>query len=142
MPQGLVEPTNSILYAGVPVVHEMEVLTALGCFPGRLVITDTNEWNIKVCTTGATTALGVLDTESTERRATTYHTGDQARVLSGPIIVLMTADTGAAIAIGDDLIPADAGMVQKGTTAGAIIGKALQVVAVNTRCELLVLLEI
>jgi hypothetical protein len=120
----------------------MEILTDTSCFPGRLVITDTNEWCCKVCTTGATTALGVLDIEPLNRRTIQYNAGDQARILTGPIIVLLTVDTGAAVAIGDTLIPANSGMVQKGTTAGAIVAVALQAVAAGTRCEILCLLEI
>lgn len=143
MPQGLIQPANGILYAEQPIVHEMEVKTASSCYPGRLVITDTNEWDIKVCTSAATTALGVLDVEPGNLRAVQYDAADQARVLSGSCIVLMTADSiGTGITIGQTLIPANTGMVQPGTTAGAVIGVALQAVAAMTKANLLVLLEI
>jgi len=126
MPQGLVKPANGILYAGQPVVTEYEVKTATTMLPGRLVMTDTNEWDIKVCTTGATTCLGVLDVEPGELRTTAYDAGDQARVLSGDIVVLLTKDADLAITIGDKVIPANSGMIQIGTTAGAVVGYALQ----------------
>lgn len=142
MPQGLVQPSNAVLYAGDPLVIEMEVKTATRMYPGRLVITDSNEWDIKVCTSGATTALGVLDVEPTELKTTVYDAADQARVLHGDIVVLLRKDSGGAVAIGDRLIPADSGMVQKGTTAGAVVGYALQAVAAQTKADLLVKLTI
>jgi hypothetical protein len=121
----------------------MEVLTATSMVPGRLVQTDTNEWSIKVQTSGGTNTLGVLDIEPAQLRTTLYDVGDQARVLSGPIIVLLTADSvGTGIAIGDPVKPADSGMIQKGGTAGADIGRALQVVAAATKANILVLLDI
>ena len=83
MPQGLVQPNNSILYAGYPKYMEYEVKTATNMYPGRLVITDTNEYSIKVATDGATTVLGVLDVEPNELRETIYDAGDQARVITG-----------------------------------------------------------
>jgi len=126
MPQGLVKPANGILYAGQPVVTEYEVKTATTMYPGRLVITDTNEWNIKVATSGALTVLGVLDVEPGQLRTTLYDDGDQARVLSGDIVVLLTKDADLPIAIGEKVIPANSGMIQVGTTAGAVVGYALQ----------------
>ena len=126
MPQGLVKPANGILYAGQPVVTEYEVKTATTMLPGRLVITDTNEWDIKVATSGALTVLGVLDVEPGQLRTTAYDAGDQARVLSGDIVVLLTKDADLPIAIGEKVIPANSGMIQVGTTAGAVVGYALQ----------------
>jgi hypothetical protein len=142
MPQGLIQPANEIVYAGTPTYLEYEVKTIAEMIPGRLVMHDTNEWDIKVCTSGATTALGVLDVEPGELRTSNYDAGDQARVITGDCVVLMTKDSGAAVAIGDKLIPADSGMVQGATTAGAVIGYALQAVAKETKAELLVKLQI
>lgn len=141
-PQGLVQPANSILYAGDPVITEMEVLTATMMYPGRLVITDTNEWDIKVATSAAATVLGVLDVEATELVSTIYGAGDQARVLRGDIIVLLKKDSGAALAIGNKVIPANSGMIQAGTTAGQVVGYALQAVAKETKADVLVKLTI
>ncbi|MCJ7767857.1 hypothetical protein MUP79_05665 [Candidatus Bathyarchaeota archaeon] len=147
MPQGLVQPANGILYAGQPIVHEMEVRTATSCFPGRLVMTDTTEYQIKVMTSGAAGAIGVLDVQPGKLRAYEYTQYDQARVLSGPIIALLTADSGGtAITVGTVLMPANTGMVMAGTAAGIALGGqvgiALQGVAAMTKANLLVLLEI
>jgi len=142
MPQGLVKPANGILYAGQPVVTEYEVKTATSMYPGRLVITDTNEWNIKVATSGAATVLGVLDVEPGQLRTTLYDDGDQARVLSGDIVVLLTKDADLAITIGQKVIPANSGMVQvTGAADVNAVGYALQA-AVAASATLLVKLTI
>ena len=142
MPQGLVKPANGILYAGQPLIQEYEVKTATSMYPGRLVITDTNEWNIKVATSGAATVLGVLDVEPGQLRTTLYDDGDQARVLSGDIVVLLTKDADLAITIGQKVIPANSGMVQvTGAADVNAVGYALQA-AVAASATLLVKLTI
>ena len=129
MPQGLVQPSNAILYAGVPVYREYEVKTATEMYPGRLVITDTNEWDIKVATDNATTCLGVLDVEAGERRSTIYGAGDQARVISGDCVVMMTKSSGATIAIGTRVQCSGSGKIDEYATATADVGYALQAVS-------------
>ena len=126
MGQGLVQPTNSILYAGQPVYLEYEVLTATSMYPGRLVITDTNEWSIKVATDNATNCLGVLDVEPNELRETIYGAGDQARVIRGDCVVMMTAQSGATITVGLPVQCGGSGKIDEYATAQAAIGYALQ----------------
>lgn len=144
MPQGLVKPSNAVLYAGDPVVQEMEVKTATSMYPGRLVITDTNEWDIKVATSGSAAVLGVLDVEATERRSTIYGAADQARVLRGDIVVLLTKDSGTALAIGAKVSPANSGMIQTCPSGQEfdVVGYALQAVAKETKATVLVKLTI
>ena len=145
-PQGLIQPNNAILYNGDPLIHEYEVKTATTMYPGRLVIHDTNEWDIKVATSGSLVCLGVLDVEATELRTTLYGAADQARVLNGDIVVLMTKDSGGAIEEGTRLAAGDSGMVQPaafpGISGGGIIGYSLQVVAAATKARVLVKLLI
>lgn len=126
MPQGLVQPTNAILYAGQPVYLEYEVLTATNMYPGRLVITDTNEYSIKVAGDNATDCLGVLDVEPGELRETIYGAGDQARVIRGDCVVMMTKASGATITVGLPVQCAGSGMVDEYATAQAAVGYALQ----------------
>lgn len=126
MPQGLIQPSNAILYAGTPVVQEYEVKTADDMYPGRLVITDTNEWDIKVATDNSVAVLGVLDVEAGERRSTIYGAGDQARVLRGDIVVMLYAISGAVITIGLRVQCAGAGMIDQYATALADVGYSLQ----------------
>lgn len=125
-PQGLIQPNNAILYAGTPVIQEMEVLTATEMYPGRLVETDTNEWSIKVGQSNSVVILGVLDVEPTERRATIYGVGDQARVLRGDIVVMLLAISGATITIGLKVQCAGSGKVDEYATVLADVGYALQ----------------
>lgn len=124
MPQGDVSPSNAIFCAGTPIIHEYEVKTATSCYPGRLVIRDTSDGNIKVAGNGATDVLGVLDVQPDELRTTIYTQYDQARVLSD-CEVLVEAISGAVITAGLTLLAATGGTVIQGTTAGAVVGTAL-----------------
>lgn len=126
MPQGIVQPTNAILYAGQPVYMEYEVGTNTTMYPGRLVINETNEWTITIGTDNSTVILGVLDVEPNELRETIYGTGDQARVISGDCIVLLKKASGATIAIGTRVQCAGSGLVDEYATATADIGYSLQ----------------
>ena len=127
MPQGLIQPANAILYAGNPKYLEYEVKTATSMYPGRLVINDTNEWDIKVADDNSVLVLGVLDVEPNELRSTIYGAGDQARVITGDCVVLLKAASGATIAVGTKVQAAAAGMVDEYATAGAEVGYSLQV---------------
>jgi hypothetical protein len=126
MPQGKTDPANSILIAGQPIYQEFEVVTATEMLPGRLVMNDTVDYGIKLCTTGATTCLGVLDVEPNELATTNYGTADQARVMNGSIIVLLIKDSGVACVPGTKLVPGDRGQVHPNTTAGAVVAMALE----------------
>jgi hypothetical protein len=126
MPQGLVQPTNAILYAGYPKYLEYEVETNTNMYPGRLVIAGSAEYQIVVGTDNAATVLGVLDVEPNELRETIYGAGDQARVITGDCIVLLKKASGATIAVGTKVQCAGAGMVDEYATATADVGYSLQ----------------
>jgi hypothetical protein len=126
MPQGLVQPANAILYAGNPKYLEYEVLDNTNMYPGRLVITDTNEWSIKVATDDAATVLGVLDVEPNELRTTIYGVADQARVITGDCVVLLMKISGATIAVGTKVQCAGAGMVNQSADGALAVGYSLQ----------------
>lgn len=130
MPQGIPAKGgigNSILYAGDPVIREFEVLTATSMYPGRLVQTDTTNYQIKVGASDSALILGVLDRESTELYTTIYGAGDQARVLSGDIIVWVVAASGATIGVGTRLYSAGSGLVDEDDTSGVSVGYSLHV---------------
>jgi hypothetical protein len=126
MPQGLVQPNNSILYAGQPVYLEYEVKTATNMYPGYLVIHDTNEYDIKVADDNSALVIGVLDVEPNELRETIYGAGDQARVITGDCVVLLKAASGATIAVGTKVQSAGNGLVDEYATADCDVGYALQ----------------
>jgi len=124
MPQGAVSPSNAILCSGTPTITEVEIKTATYCYPGRIVIRDTSDGNVKIGTQACTDALGVLDVEPNELRTTIYGAGDQARLLSGPCEVLIEGCSGAVITAGLTVMCATGGTCIQGTTAGAIVGVA------------------
>ncbi len=105
MAQGRARPSNAILVSGNPVVEELEVKTAANMYPGRFVIKDTNDWDIKVAGAGAKNVLGILDVEPGELKATIYDAGDQARVLRGAgVCVVAHLASGQNVAKGAALI--------------------------------------
>ena len=135
MPQGLIKPSNAILYAGKPQYQELEA-ESTGIKPGRLVMTGTAEWQCKVGTAaGAATILGVADVEPTERRQTTtttdpdnataYSAADQVRVLRGDVVVMVVAASGETINVGTRLEAGNAGVVKAWATSPKDVGYAL-----------------
>jgi len=139
MPQGVITPLNSILYAGDPdTMQEYEVKTYANLAPGRLVITDTYEYAIQVAGAAATDIIGVADIMSDEKLTlmqtetadgaplVTYAAGDQVRVLRGDIVVKLLAKSGETIAVGTRLIAAAAGMVAANAVEGQTVGYSLQ----------------
>jgi hypothetical protein len=147
MPQGLIQPNNAILYAGEPVTQEMEVLTTTEFCPGKLVVTDTNDWDCKAAGATSSTVIGVADVPS-DQKLTDYWTssaggantksftaGDQIRVLRGDIVVKLIAISGATIAVGTKLISAANGMVTNGTSAGQVIGYSLESPVLTSCCD-------
>ena len=147
MPQGLIQPANAILYAGQPVIQEMEVETVSEFCPGKLVIVDTEDYQCQVATVGAATVLGVADVPSdkkltdyiTESAAgtvtTTFTVKDQIRVLRGDIVVKLMALSGETIAVGTKLVAAANGLVKAGATAGQCIGYSLESPTLTTSCK-------
>jgi hypothetical protein len=140
MPQGLDHEMiqNAILYAGQPEIQELEVLTTTQFCPGKLVMTDTTEYQCKAAGAAELLVLGVADVPSDQRLkyyftpsaggAVTYAftAGDQIRVLRGDIVVKVIAISGETIGVGTRLIGAANGMVAAGTTAGAVVGYSLE----------------
>lgn len=129
MPQGIPAKGaigNAILYAGDPIVKEMEITTAADCYPGRLVQTDTAlDYGVITGASDSVTILGVLDVDPTKLRTTIYTQYDQAKVLSGDIIVWLVAASGATITRGLRVQCAGSGKVDQYATAQAAVGYSL-----------------
>lgn len=129
MPQGIPAKGaigNAILYAGDPIVREMEVTTATDMYPGALVITDgSTDCGCIVATDNSVAVIGVLDRDPTKLLTTIYTQYDQARVLSGDIIVWVKAISGATITRGLRVQCAGAGMVDQYATAAGDVGYSL-----------------
>jgi len=147
MPQGLIQPANAILYAGQPVIQEMEVETVSEFCPGKLVIVDTEDYQCQVSTNGSVIVLGVADVPSDEKLTdyitesaagtvtTTFTAKDQIRVLRGDIVVKLMALSGETIAVGTKLVSAANGLVKAGATAGQVIGYSLESPTLTSSCK-------
>jgi len=146
MPQGLIQPSNAILYAGQPIVQEMEVETTTQFCPGKVVSVDTEDWQCEVAG-DETTPIGVADVPSDEKLTDyitesaagtvtkTFTAGDQIRVLRGDIVVKVMAKSGETIAVGTRVCTAANGLVVAGTTAGKCIGYSLESPVLTTSCK-------
>lgn len=121
---------KSILYAcpdgAGPMVKEYTVQTVTDMEPGHLVEIDSDADSIKAGADNSVVILGVLDVAPDIQIDATYVAGDQARVLSGHIIVWLEAISGATIAVGTKVQCAGAGKIDQYATATADVGKALQ----------------
>lgn len=146
MPQGVVLPTNAILYAGEPLVQELEAEGTL-ILPGRLVMTGTAGHQCKVGTIlGEAKILGVADIQAEHPlhekgftdpdHATDYVAGAPVRVLRGDVVVMVVAKSGETIAVGTRLQAGDAGVVIPHVVAtGTSIGYALTAPVTGTENE-------
>jgi hypothetical protein len=149
MPQGLDSDmiANKILYAGEAVYQEMEVETIANLAPGRLLITDTAEYQVQVAGAAALDVVGVADVMGDKKLTlmqtetaggaplTTYAAGDQIRVIRGPVVVKLLLLSGETITVGERLEAAANGMCRAYTTALADIGYALEARSAPATCK-------
>lgn len=127
--QQLIKPTNQILVYGDKKIIEMKVgslATVAQMVPGRLVIRDAADNEVKEAGAGAKNFLGIIDVDPTHDIDDTYALGDNL-----PIIV-PTSDTFLKLLLlanenvtqGDELIVAANGKVSKAidieVAAGAV----------------------
>jgi len=149
MPQGSVIPSNSILVAGQPIIVEKEARTVTDLAPGRLVITDTTDYQCTFAGDEAANVIGVCDvpsdkkltaftfTAKTGAATVTVAAGDQLRILRGPIRVKVILLSGESVAVGDGLVAAAIGMVKKISSDGPedMVGKAASSSSASTTCD-------
>lgn len=146
MPQYLVKPANQIIVAGVPLAVEMEIganATAAKMLPGRLVIHDATDGDVKEAGAKADNIIGFLDVQSGELEETAYAVGDQAKVVIGECIAKLTLLGGESVAPGDNLVSAADGKVAKQAVGamgaqGMVIGQAMETSNVTVDAEILV----
>jgi hypothetical protein len=116
-------PTNQILVAGQPLIQILKVKTNANCYPGRLVMKDTTDGQIKV--SDGTQFIGWLGYEQTIKKYrptnvnTAYVANDHAAVLNGgKFVIVANGAAGIAVAKGQ-LLKAVAGGQVSGGTAGS-----------------------
>jgi hypothetical protein len=117
MPQNYVMPANAILVNGVPLRHEWEAAPGSAILPGDLVEFNTNycthgEAKIKEAAALSELVLGVADVEPWHPKTVAYDAGDNVKVISGNIVVVLRLAAGNDVVCGDLLKPAASGEVQ------------------------------
>jgi hypothetical protein len=146
MPQAIVKPANQIIAAGLPLIVEMEVganATAAKMIPGRVVVFDDVNQTVKECGAKAVGEVGVLDVIATELKTTAYAVGDQAPVIFGECILVLTLLASENVSRGDPLVTAADGKVAKQAVGamgaqGKVIGYAWESSNVTTDASILV----
>jgi len=148
MPQGIVKPANQIVIHGEPIIVEMEVganATAAKMLPGIIVIPD-GAGAVKEAGAKADNFIGILDVAPDKTEDTNYSVGDQAKIITGPVgmIVKLKLKAGENVSVGDALVCAADGQVAKqavGTMGGqgSPVGIALEASNVTTVAEIAVL---
>jgi hypothetical protein len=137
------KPDNAILFAGVPLEMEFEASGTI--LPGDVVEFDTADCpKIKAGQADSDIILGVADLAPASAttpprgssRTVAYASGDQVKVISGPIIVMLRLAASEDITCGDHLQAAASGEVKEfvcGTdNACQLLAQSLETLSVNT----------
>jgi len=146
MPQYLVKPANQVVVAGNPLRLEFEVganATAAEMLPGRLVIHDTNDGDVKETGAKARNIIGFLDVAPSKKESDNYAVGNQAMVVVSECIAKLTLLANESVALGDLLVAAANGKVAKQAVGamgsqGMVVGQALETSSVAQDAEILV----
>ena len=104
MPQGIVKPSNQIVAAGDPLTVEMEVganATAAKMLPGRVVVFDDVDQTVKEAGAKADGEVGFLEVDGTHKKTDAYAVGDQAPVVFGECLAVLTLLASENVTRGD-----------------------------------------
>ena len=130
MPQGVVKPSNQTVAYGEPLMLEMEIganATAADMKAGRVVIFDDADQTVKESGAAAANVVGFLEVDPAKTKSTAYAVGDQAKVVIGECLAVLTLLANEAITRGDALVTAANGKLAK--QAVGAMGEQGQVVA-------------
>ena len=135
MPKGLVKPSNCIA-AGENKFVEAEVganATAAKMLPGRFVIHDAADGDVKEAGANADNALGVLAKKPEELKTTAYAVGDACLLITEGYAVITLVSGSAAVAPGDPIVTAADGKGAKQAVGamgaqGSVVAKAQETV--------------
>ena len=146
MPQNVVKPTNQIVAFGDPLLVEMEIganATAAKMLAGRVVVFDDADQTVKESGAAAANVVGFLEVDPANTKSTAYAVGDQAKVVIGECLAVLTLLASENVTRGDPLVTAADGKLAK--QAVGAMGEQGQVVAyswetsnVTTDAEILV----
>lgn len=130
MPQNIQKPNNQIVAYGDPLIVEMEIganATAAKMLAGRVVIFDDADQTIKESGAAAANVVGFLEVDPANTKTTAYAVGDQAKIVIGECLAVMTLLASENITRGDPLVTAADGKLAK--QAVGAMGAQGQVVA-------------
>jgi hypothetical protein len=146
LPQGLVKPANQIIASGDPLAVEMQIganATVAKMLPGRLVIFDDVDQTVKEAGAKAVGEVGVLDVVASKLKTDAYAVGNQAPVIIGECLLLLTLLANENVTRGDALVSAADGKVAKLAVGamgsqGKVIGYTWESSNVTSDAEILV----
>jgi hypothetical protein len=146
MPQGIVKPTTQIVAFGDPLVVEMEIganATAAKMLPGRVVVFDDADQTVKEAGAKAASVAGFLEIAPAKKKTDAYAVGDQAQVVVGECLAVLTLLANESVTRGDKLVTAADGKLAKQAVGamggqGAVVGEAWEASNVATDAEILV----
>ena len=130
MPQGVVKPSNQIIAYGDPLMVELEIganATAAEMKAGRVVIFDDADQTVKESGAAAANVVGFLEVDPAKTKSTAYAVGDQAKVVLGECLAVLTLLANESVTRGDALVTAANGKLAK--QAVGAMGAQGQVVA-------------
>jgi hypothetical protein len=146
MPQGIVKPTSQVVASGNPLSVEMEVganATAAKMLPGRVVIFDDVDQTVKEAGGKAANEVGFLDVIEGNKKTDAYAVGDQAPVVLGECLAVLTLLANENVTRGDALVTAADGKLAKLAVGaigsqGRVVAYAWETSNVATDAEILV----
>lgn len=146
MPQNVVKPSNQIVAYGDPLTVEMEIganATAAKMLAGRVVIFDDADQTVKEAGAEAKNVVGFLEVDPEKTKTTAYAVGDQAKVVIGECLAVLTLLASENVTRGDPLVCAADGKVAKQAVGamgeqGQIVGFSWETSNVTTDAEILV----
>jgi len=130
LPQGVVKPSNQIVAYGDPLGVEMEVganATEAKMLAGRVVIFDDADQTVKEAGAKATNVVGFLEVDPAKKKTDNYEVSDQAKVVVGECLAVLTLLASENVTRGDPLVTAADGKLAK--QAVGAMGAQGQVVA-------------
>jgi hypothetical protein len=130
VPQGVVKPSNQAVAYGDPLMVEMEIganATAAEMKAGRVVIFDDADQTVKEAGAAAANVVGFLEIDPAKTKSRAYAVGDQAKVVIGECLAVLTLLANEAVTRGDPLVTATNGKLAK--QAVGAMGEQGQVVA-------------
>jgi len=130
LPQGVVKPSNQIVAYGDPLNVEMEIganATEAQMVAGRVVIFDDADQTVKEAGAAAANIVGFLEVDPAKKKTDNYAVGDQAKVVIGECLAVLTLLANESVTRGDALVTAANGKLAK--QAVGAMGAQGQVVA-------------